>query len=92
MTNEFQTIEVEVVEIDGAAPAAKFQSSEETQPRRKDWRIWKNRIRQLDSRWWPLWVIVAITGVLLLVTVGVVIGAILVIFRVLSGILRVIFR
>jgi hypothetical protein len=92
MTNEFQTIEVEVVEIDGAAPVAKFRSSEKTQPQQQDWRTWQNRIRRLDSRWWPLWVILAITGVLLLVTVGVGVAAIVVIFRVLSGIVRAVFR
>ena len=93
MTNESQAIEVEVVEIDGVAPLARSQSREEVPPQQQrqwqDWQQWQGRIRTLDSRWWPLWVILGTVGVLLLLTFGVVI---FVIFRILSGIVRAIFR
>ncbi len=95
MTKEPQSIEVEVVEIDGAAAPVKFQPREEaqqTQRQWQDWQQWQGRVRKLDSRWWPLWVFLGSIAVLLLLTFGVVIGAIFVIFRILSGIVRGIFR
>jgi len=45
----------------------------------------------LDSRWWPLWVFLGIIGVAILMTVGVVIGVIFVIFRIIKAILNAIF-
>ena len=92
MTNEPQAIEVEVVEIDGAVPLAKVDSQKETPRSRQDWQNWQGRVRQLDSRWWPLWVLLGAIAVVLLLTVGLVIGIVFVIFRILGGILRAIFR
>ncbi len=93
MTTESPTIEVEVVEIDGVAQPAKFNSREETPPQRQwqDWQKWLGRLRQLDSRWWPLWVFLGAIAVVLLLTVGLVIGIIFVIFRIVGGMLRAIF-
>ena len=93
--NESQTIEVEVVEIDGAAPSAKFPPRERPPLPSPNWLKWfkgLSWLRQLDRRWWPLWAVLATVGVVLLLTVGIVIGVILVIFRVLSGVMRAIFR
>jgi len=95
MTTQSQAIEVEVVEIDGIAPVAKFDSQQEApQPRPswQDWQNWQGRIRKLDSRWWPLWVLLGVIAVGLLLTVGLFLGIIFVIFRILSGFLRAIFR
>lgn len=95
MTNESQIIEVEVVEIDGAAPATKFPPREEVPAPSQGWQKWLKRlawIRHLDRRWWPLWAILGTIGVFLLLTIGIVIGVILVIFRILSGMVRAIFR
>ena len=92
MTKESQAIEVEVVEIDGAAPLAKVESKEETPRPRQDWQNWQGRVRQLDSRWWPLWVLLGVIVVGLVLTVGLVIGIVFVISRILGGILRAIFR
>ena len=93
MTNETQAIEVEVVEIDGTAPPAKFEEREESPPRRQDWqKNWQGRVRKLDRRWWPLWVFLGAVAVVLLLTVGVFLGIVFVIFRILSGIVRAIFR
>lgn len=88
MTQEPQAIEVEVVEIDGAAPPAKMERQEEA-PRQ--WQNWQGRIRKLDSRWWPLWVLLGAIGVVLILTVGLVVGIVFVIWRILSGIVRAIF-
>ena len=92
MTKESQAIEVEVVEIDGAVPLAKVESQKETPRPRQDWQNWQGRVRQLDSRWWPLWVLLGVIVVGLVLTVGLVIGIVFVISRILGGILRAIFR
>lgn len=95
MTNEPQAIEVEVVEIDGAAPPAKFDPRDESPPRPQwqDWQQqWQGRVRTLDSRWWPLWVVLGAIGVVVLLTFGLVIGVVFVVFRILSGLFRAIFR
>ena len=89
MTNEPQAIEVEVVEIDGAAPPAKVEHQEQAP---QQWQNWQGRIRKLDSRWWPLWVLLGAIGVVLLLTVGLVIGIVFVIVQILGTILRAIFR
>ncbi len=89
MTDEPQAIEVEVLEIDGAAPPAKVESGGESQSR-QPWEKWQGRVRQLDARWWPLWVFLGIIAVALLLTVGVVLGVIFLIFRIIRGFLRAI--
>ena len=88
MTQEPQAIEVEVVEIDGAAPPAKVERQAEA-PRQ--WQNLQGRIRKLDSRWWPLWVLLGAIGVVLILTVGLAVGIVFVIWRILSGIVRAIF-
>jgi hypothetical protein len=92
MTNEPQAIEVEVVEIDGAAPVVKVEPREEAPPQWQDWQQWQGRIRTLDGRWWPLWVVLGVIGVALLLTVGVFVAIVFVIFRILGGLLRAILR
>ncbi|MEX1113760.1 MAG: hypothetical protein WEB53_00825 [Akkermansiaceae bacterium] len=94
MIKETQAIEVEVVEIDGAAPPATFERREEVPPARQwqDWQPWQGRVRRLDSRWWPLWVFLGVIAVFLLLTVGVFLGIILVIFRILRRLIRALIR
>jgi len=94
MTTEPQAIEVEVVEIDGVAPVAKSESYQEAPPRQQwqDWQQWQGQIRRLDSRWWPLWVVLGTVAVLLLLTFGVVFGAIYIVFKIISSFLRILFR
>jgi hypothetical protein len=91
MTNEVQTIEVEVLEIDGTAAPVKSPERRELPPRAA-WQGWQGRVRQLDGRWWPLWVLLGAVAVVLLLTVGLVVGILLVIFRILRGIIRAIVR
>jgi hypothetical protein len=74
------TIEVEVLEIDGAAPAPPIpEPTPESPP--PAWTAWQGRIRQLDARWWPLWVILGILALGLLLTVGVVVGITVLVLR-----------
>jgi sensor domain CHASE-containing protein len=91
MTTPSQAIEVEVIEIDGAAPPEKFETSENSPPRSSWQTEWQGRVRKLDSRWWPLWVLLGTVAVVLLLTVGLVLGIIFVIFRILRGLIRAIF-
>jgi hypothetical protein len=94
MTRESTDIEVEVVEIDGVAPAAPEPVADHNPPR-NDWREWRQysgRIRRLDSRWWPLWVILGIVGLALFLTVGLLIGVVFLIVGLLVKLLRAILR
>ncbi len=96
MTQQTTEIEVEVVEIDGVAPAApQARTGEREQPQRgdwQDWRKWQGRILKLNSRWWPLWVFLGIIAVALALTIGVVIGVIFLVFRMLANLVRAILR
>ncbi len=94
MTQEPQAIEVEVVAIDGATPPARTGTREDPPPRRpgNDWQHWQGRVRQLDSRWWPLWAVLGAVAVVLVLTVGVFLGVLFLIFRIISGIVRAVFR
>lgn len=94
--NETTEIEVEVLEIDGIAPLPVQGPSDETETRRTggmpDWRQWGGRVRSLDSRWWPLWVVLGTIALLLALTLGVAIGLVYAVFRVIRSFLRAIFR
>jgi hypothetical protein len=94
MTKEVTDIEVEVVEIDGIAPAAPRERSGDP-PRRgdwQDWRQWQGKVRRLDGRWWPLWVALGILALFLALTLGLVLGVIFLVFRILMSLLRSILR
>lgn len=93
MPREATEIEVEVLEIDGVAPlVAQARASEHPSPSgaRQDWRHWQGRVSQLDSRWWPLWVLLGIIAVTLALTVGLVLGVLILLFRLMRRIIRAI--
>lgn len=92
MTTPSQAIEVEVVEIDGAAPPARFETPEVSAPRQSWQANWQGRALKLDSRWWPLWVLLGAVAVVLLLTVGLVLGIVFMIFRILRGLIRAVVR
>jgi len=73
-------IEVEVLEIDGHTPpvTSPAPDPERTQPA---WQAWQGRVRRLDARWWPLWVILGVIGIALLLTVGIVFGVVFLVAR-----------
>jgi hypothetical protein len=83
------TVEVEVVEIDGVTHAPPPEKpAPAPRPGPQGWAQWSGRIRRLDARWWPLWVVLGVIGVFLALTVGVVLAAIYLVFRIVFGILR----
>lgn len=96
MPEEEKAIDVEVVEIDGvppAPPAASYPYESEragARRSREDWRQWQGRVRQLDMRWWPLWLFLGIIALFLILTVGVAAAILMIIFRIIRGILRAI--
>lgn len=96
MTTEPQAIEVEIVEIDGMAPPPSLAKGREEVPQWSGspdpWRGWQGRIRTLDARWWPLWLFLGIVALALMLTLGVVIGAVWLIFRIVTGFFRSIFH
>jgi hypothetical protein len=98
-------IEVEVVEIDGKpadtmTPATHRDLHEPpgTNGRNpagadwQDWRQWQGRVRTLDSRWWPLWVLLGIIVLALLLTVGLVVAVVVLLIRLCVGAIRAILR
>lgn len=76
-------IEVEVLEIDGHTPPT-TSPAPEPEPSHPAWQTWQGRVRRLDARWWPLWVILGVVGVALLFTVGIVFGVIFLVVRVVA--------
>ena len=83
------TVEVEVTEIDGVTHQAKEPERErKSSEKPKGWAEWSGRVRTLDSRWWPLWLLLGIIGVVLALTVGLVLAAIYLMFRLVFGVLR----
>ncbi|MBC8127575.1 MAG: hypothetical protein H8M99_10595 [Gloeobacteraceae cyanobacterium ES-bin-144] len=90
MTKEATEIEVEVVEIDGVAPPTRVEKDAQPRGDWQDWRQWHGRVSRLDSRWWPLWVILGIIVLALLLTVGLVFGVIFVVVRLCLRIIRAI--
>jgi hypothetical protein len=93
---EATPIEVEVLEIDGIAPVPQQGPSDDDGARQPggmpDWRQWGGRVRTLDSRWWPLWVVLGTIALFLALTLGVVIGLVYAVFRIVRGFLRAMFR
>lgn len=95
MTPEEPTaIEVEVVEIDGVAPMVPQVRAAEDAPSDDDgrptWHGWQGRLATLDSRWWPLWVLLGSIALVLALTVGLVVGVVFLIFRLVLKIVRAI--
>lgn len=88
MTRESTDIEVEVVEIDGVTADA----AEPLADHRREWGQYRGRIRLLDNRWWPLWVILGIVALVLFLTVGLLIGLVFLIVGLFVKLLRAILR
>ena len=59
-----KTIEAEVLEIDGVTVRARVVDEAAW----KNWRGWQANIKQLNVRWWPLWLVLC--AVLLIIAIG----------------------
>ena len=91
MTKEASEIEVEVVEVQNTLPATDRDAAREAPPR-SEWRHWQGRMRRIDARWWPLWVIPGIVVLGLAAVVGAVIGLLVLVFVLVRSMLRILFR
>jgi hypothetical protein len=80
------TLEAEVLEIDGKQPPPPHQP----EPSRHDdpWQAMRGRVVKLDRRWWPLWVLLGIIALGLALTVGVVVAAVVIVFKIVGGVFR----
>lgn len=86
-----ETIEAEVIEIDGVVPPQASERGKEPEP--GSGFAWsragmRGSILRLDRRWWPLWLVLGILVVVLAATVGVVVGVCYLIFTLTRAILR----
>lgn len=70
MSQTEQTIEAEVVEIDGVSVQPRPAATSRPQADWKQWGNWQGRIKTLDSRWWPLWVVLGFIALVLVVSVA----------------------
>ncbi|NJM36639.1 MAG: hypothetical protein HC845_01495 [Akkermansiaceae bacterium] len=89
MTETSQAIEVEVLEIDGITPTQNFNRQNPV-PSSPPWMQWQSRVGKLNRRWRPLWIFLGAILLVLMLTVGVVVGAVVLIFKILRRIVRVI--
>ncbi|MEM1085959.1 MAG: hypothetical protein AAGI48_17755 [Verrucomicrobiota bacterium] len=85
-----ETIEAEVIEIDGVAPPKGDGGETEASGERRGSRVRIPEIR-LDRRWWPLWLVLGVLAVALAATVGVVFGAIYLVYSLIRGLIRALF-
>ncbi len=85
MPGNEQTIEAEVVEIDGIEVRPRATPGHRSG---KDWKNWRNlqaHVLKLDSRWWPLWVALGIIALVLVVAIGMCAAVLWIAYRLLVG-------
>jgi hypothetical protein len=89
-----ETIEAEVIEIDGVVPLRASKKGSEPEPSSAS--RWsrdgmRGTIVNLDRRWWPLWLVLGVLAVVLAATVGVVLGLCYLVFSLIRGFFRGLF-
>lgn len=93
MRPEATEIEVEVLEIDGVAPAelaAPRAAEVPVQDARPD--RWHGRLRYFGNPWWPLWGLLGMVALGLLLSVGLVFGLLALIVWICLKIVRALMR
>ncbi len=83
-----ETIEAEVIAIDGRPPERGPASAGRVGDAAPYSERFRQRVLQLDRRWWPLWTVLGILLVAALVTVGLLVA----VFQVLWLLIRTVFR
>ncbi len=94
MTKEASEIEVEVVEVENTLPGARTEAARDvpTASQRREWRHWQGRVRRIDARWWPLWVIPGVVILGLAAVAGAVIGLLALVFVLVRSLVRILLR
>ncbi len=85
MTQTEQTIEVEVVEIDGVSVEPRPVQEKSGNGKRVDWRAWQGRVKRLDARWWPLWVALGFVFLVIAVAFIMCAAVLVVCYRIIAG-------
>ena len=70
MSNAEQTIEAEVVEIDGVTVEPRPAATHTKRSEWNSWGAWQGRVKKLDARWRPLWLVLGFIVLVLVVAVG----------------------
>jgi hypothetical protein len=84
------TIEAEVLEIDGSPAPSPPQPRPSAQSRAEEaWRSMRGRVITFDRRWWPLWILLGIVAVALLAVVACFVAVFVVVAKVIGGVLRI---
>jgi len=78
-----ETIEAEVLEIDGSPPPE--PPVPEPEPA---WKSWQGKVLRLDRRWWPLWVVLGLMAFALIAVAGLVFAVFVIVAKILGSILR----
>ncbi len=93
MSETEQTIEAEVVEIDGIAvePKPAREESAKGAPWAQ-WGNWQGQVKRLDMRWWPLWIVLGFIALVVIVAVGMVVAVLFIAFRIFAGVINRIAR
>jgi hypothetical protein len=81
-----ETIEAEVLEINGGPPPQPEPAGAERSARR--WDAMRGKVVRLDRRWWPLWLLLGLVLGLVFLVVGLFVAALWLLGRVVGGVLR----
>ncbi|MCX6878059.1 MAG: hypothetical protein NTW21_30245 [Verrucomicrobia bacterium] len=97
-TDNEPPIEVEVLEIDGVAPP-KPRAADGIDPDGEsaaghawtNWQRWPGQVRHLHPLWWPVLVVGGGLLLVIILTLVLILGTLLVIFRIIRNLLRALF-
>lgn len=79
------TIEAEVVEIDGVAVEPRPASKQANHQDWNSWGSWQSRVKKLDTRWWPLWLVLGLIVLVVAVAVGMCVAVIWISYKLIVG-------
>lgn len=83
MGNNDPIIEAEVLEIDGIAVEPRPMRGETSDTRQRiDFSVWQGRVKRLDARWWPLWLVLGFIVLVLAVALGMCFAVVYVAWRI----------
>lgn len=84
VNREESVIEMEVVEIDGVAIERQPNVESQRQASWNDWSRWQGRVKKIDLRWWPLWLLLGAVLFVLAIFIGLFVAIFLVIYRIIK--------
>ena len=83
-----ETIEADVLEIDGSPPPAPREPDQEREPA---WKSMRGKVLRLDRRWWPLWLLLGIVVFAFVAVFGLIFGLVMLVAKAVGSILRFLF-